>query len=218
MGISPALADQAPPSSLVAAAEAWTPRDGSRIEFDVFRQGNRFGRHSLQFKMQADGRLNVSTEVELAVKFGFVTVYRYTLKSEEIWEDGNLISLIGTTSKNGEEFEVAAQTDGDVMIVDGTGFRGEVPVPIIPSSHWNRLQVYRDQMLSTESGEILDIDVETLGRDRVFVDGQPVEATHYRLNSKLSVDLWYDDQSRWVKLAFNARGQEIEYVLSAGYD
>ncbi len=168
--------------------------------------------------MQADGRLNVSTEVELAVKFGFVTVYRYTLKSEEIWEDGNLISLIGTTSKNGEEFEVAAQTDGDVMIVDGTGFRGEVPVPIIPSSHWNRLQVYRDQMLSTESGEILDIDVETLGRDRVFVDGQPVEATHYRLNSKLSVDLWYDDQSRWVKLAFNARGQEIEYVLSAGYD
>ena len=87
----------------------------------------------------------------------------------------------------------------------------------IPSSHWNRLQVYQEQMLSTETGEVLDIEVETIGEDIVMVGDEAVNATHYRLQSDLTVDLWYDDQSRWVKLAFEVRGQDIEYVLNALY-
>jgi hypothetical protein len=35
--------------------------------------------------------------------------------------------------------------------------------------------------------------------------------------SDIDVDGWYDDQGRWVKLAFEARGQQIEYVLSEMY-
>jgi hypothetical protein len=73
-------------------------------------------------------------------------------------------------------------------------------------------------MLSTESGELLDIDVERLGRDILTIGGEAVETTRYRLKSQLDVDLWYDDQSRWVKLVFNARGQEIEYVLTNPYN
>jgi hypothetical protein len=56
-----------------------------------------------------------------------------------------------------------------------------------------------------------------IGDDRVEVGDQTVDATHYRLKSDLTVDLWYDNQSRWVKLAFDVRGQRIEYVLNALY-
>ena len=79
------------------------------------------------------------------------------------------------------------------------------------------MQVYQEQMLSTETGEVLDIEVEGLGDDQVKVGDQMIDATHYRLKSDLTVELWYDDQSRWVKLAFEVRGQEIEYVLNALY-
>ena len=79
------------------------------------------------------------------------------------------------------------------------------------------MQVYQDQMLSTETGEVLDIDVEMLGEETVAVNGQDIPATHYRIKSDLTVDLWYDNQSRWVKLAFEVRGQEIEYVLNDLY-
>ncbi|MEM9180281.1 MAG: DUF6134 family protein [Pseudomonadota bacterium] len=37
------------------------------------------------------------------------------------------------------------------------------------------------------------------------------------MKSDLTVDLWYDAQSRWVKLAFQVRGQDIEYVLNELY-
>ncbi|MEL7393942.1 MAG: DUF6134 family protein, partial [Pseudomonadota bacterium] len=111
----------------------------------------------------------------------------------------------------------SAETDGDELQVESTKFDGVLPLTIIPSSHWNRLQVYQDRMLSTETGEVLDIEVETIGEDIVEVDGEALETTHYRLKSDLTVDLWYDDQSRWVKLAFEVRGQEIEYVLNALY-
>ena len=51
----------------------------------------------------------------------------------------------------------------------------------------------------------------------VQINGKPVEATHYRLVSDLTVDLWYDDQNRWVQLSFEARGQKIDYRLSRLY-
>ena len=47
--------------------------------------------------------------------------------------------------------------------------------------------------------------------------GEEIEATHYRLKSDITVDLWYDDQGRWVKLGFEARGQQIDYVLKDLY-
>ncbi len=217
MNVAGSAADQAQfvSSSVV---EAWSPKDGTRIDFEVLRQGDPFGRHSLQFERGDNGRLSVSTDVELSVKFGFVTVYKYTLRSEEVWQDNALVSVTGITNKNGDRFTMQARKDGNAMLVEGTGFSGSVPVPVIPSSHWNRLQVYRDQMLSTESGELLDIDVERLGRDTIIVAGEALETTHYRLKSDLNVDLWYDDQSRWVKLLFNARGQQIEYVLTSLYE
>ena len=77
--------------------------------------------------------------------------------------------------------------------------------------------MYGDQMLSTETGEVLDINVEQLGREIVVVGGAALEATRYRLSSELAVDLWYDDQSRWVKMLFEARGQSIEYILNELY-
>ena len=212
-----AAADQATSLSS-SAVKAWMPSDGSRIDFRVLRQGSPFGRHSLKFNRADDGQLIVSTDVELFVKFGFVTVYKYTLESEEVWQDGALVSLRGLTNKNGDRLSVRARRAGEALIVDGTGYSGTVSIPVIPSSHWNRLQVYSDQMLSTESGELLDIDVERLGRDILTIGGEAVETTRYRLKSQLDVDLWYDDQSRWVKLVFNARGQEIEYVLTNPYN
>ena len=56
-----------------------------------------------------------------------------------------------------------------------------------------------------------------IGRETVSVGGEDVEATHYRLVSDLTVDLWYDNESRWVKLGFEARGQQIDYILNKLY-
>ena len=195
----------------------WVATDGAVIDFQVLRQGKPFGRHKLTFDRSSDGQLTVTSDVDLDVKVGPISFYKYRLDSTEVWRDGTLIALDGRANNDGRKGRVTARADGELIEVEGTKFDGEVPATIIPSSHWNILQVYGERMLSTETGEIIDIDVENLGRSVVNVGDTSLEATHYRLKSDITVDLWYDDQSRWVKLAFNARGQSIEYVLDSLY-
>lgn len=201
----------------VSQPAPWIATDGAVIDFTVLRKGKRFGRHVLTFERQDTGLLRVTSDVDLQVKFGPITAFKYRLDSVEEWTDGQLIALTGQSNNDGRKGAVTATVRGDVLVVDGTKFSGALPLATIPSSHWNRLQVYQTQMLSTETGEVLDIEVERIGADRVKVGDQQVEATHYRLKSDLTVDLWYDQQSRWVKLAFEVRGQAIEYVLNALY-
>lgn len=195
----------------------WVASDGAVIDFTVLRKGKPFGRHLLTFRRDEAGELTVTTDVDLQVKFGPITAFRYRLDSVEQWSDGQLIGLNGTSNSDGRKARVSASAENGKLLVDSTKFDGVLPLTTIPSSHWNRSQVYQDQMLSTETGEVLDIDVETLGEDTVWVAGEAVQATHYRLKSDLTVDLWYDSQSRWVKLAFEVRGQDIEYVLNQLY-
>ncbi len=191
--------------------------DGAVIDFTVLRKGKPFGEHKLTFDRESDGDFTVTTDVDLDVKIGPFSAFKYRLDSVEQWADGKLVGLNGKTNNDGKKAKVSAQATGDELIVSSTEFNGAVPTSIIPSSHWNILQVYQDRMISTESGELLDIEVDNLGSDTVKVGGEAIEATHYRLKSDITVDLWYDDQSRWVKLSFETRGQTIEYVLNALY-
>lgn len=201
----------------VSLPTPWVATDGAVIDFTVLRKGKPFGSHVLTFDRDADGSLQVTTDVDLQVKFGPITAFKYRLDSVEEWVDGQLVALNGKSNNDGRKGEVSAELRDDSLVVDSTKFDGALPLTTIPSSHWNRLQVYQSQMLSTETGEVLDIDVEVIGDDTVKVGEAAVEATHYRLKSDLTVDLWYDNQSRWVKLAFDVRGQRIEYVLNALY-
>ena len=203
-------ADDVVPVSLPTPFSAY---DGAVIDFQVLRKGKPFGRHVLTFNELDDGRLQVTTDVDLDVKFGPITAFKYRLDATEIWDNGRLVGLNGKSNNDGRRGKVSARANGDQLIVDSTKFDGALPASIIPSSHWNILQITGDRMLSTETGEVLDIDVERIGEDTVLVNGTEVPATHYRLKSDLTVDLWYDDQNRWVKLIFEARGQEIQYVL-----
>ena len=204
-------------AELTSMPAPWVASDGAVIDFTVLRKGKPFGTHVLSFDRDANGQLTVTTDVDLQVKIGPITAFRYRLDSVEEWIDGKLVSLNGKSNSDGRKGAVNAKANGNDLVVESTKFDGALPLTTIPSSHWNRLQVYQDQMLSTETGEILDIDVENLGQDVVTVDGQNIETTHYRLVSDLTVDLWYDNQSRWVKLAFEVRGQDIEYVLNELY-
>lgn len=218
LGAFIAFAAQADETAELASIPApWVATDGAVIDFTVLRKGKPFGTHKLSFDRDEGGQLTVTTDVDLQVKFGPITAFRYRLDSVENWIDGKLVGLNGKSNNDGRKGEVSAETVDDQLLVDSTEFDGTLPLTTIPSSHWNRMQVYQDQMLSTETGEVLDIEVENLGEDLVTVDGQDVETTHYRLKSDLTVDLWYDTQSRWVKLAFEVRGQDIEYVLKNLY-
>ncbi|MEM5517566.1 DUF6134 family protein [Henriciella sp. AS95] len=218
----PALADDAAPSSMSApvaasAPSVWQPEDGDRIRFSVLRKGKDFGTHTVDFDVTDDGSFTATTNVELRAGLGPITMFKYELTSSETWKDGQLVAVRGQTNDDGDKESVSAELKNGQLSVSGTAYEGPAPAGIVASSHWNIHEAYSSALLSTENGEILDTDVTRIGTDVLTIDGQSVEATHYRLVSDLTVDLWYDEQNRWVKLGFKARGQQIDYVLEELY-
>lgn len=218
----PAIADtdkgQTSPTVSQDAPEPWQPEDGDVILFNVFRQGDKeFGTHRVSFEVESDGNFTATSDVDLKAGFGPITVFRYSLNATESWEDGQLVELQGSTNDDGDKKSVNASFQNGQLQVDGSGYTGEAPAGIIPSSHWNMLQAFSTKILSTESGEILETDVSKIGEETLQINGRSIPSVHYRLKSDLTVDLWYDDQGRWVQLSFEARGQQIDYRLAQLY-
>jgi hypothetical protein len=212
---TPADADTAPAPT--ASSPVWTPKDGDEIRFDVLRNGKPFGSHAVSFGIAADGTMTATTDVRLKASLGPITVFKYELDATETWKEGRLVGLTGVVDDSGKDGSVQALRDGETLQVEGTEYSGAVPLGILPSSHWNFAQTGATQLLSTEDGELIKVVVEDKGGDTVMVAGQPIDARHYLMDSDIDVDLWYDDQGRWVKLAFEARGQQIEYALTEVY-
>jgi len=195
----------------------WQPSEDTEIRYDIFRKGKPFGTHVSSFSVGTDGEFEVNHQIDLKAKIGPITVYKYSHTATEVWDDNRLISLRGETEKNGDEIQVTAAASGDALSVSGTNFDGDVDADIVPATHWNIRQMFEGGILSTEGGQILDVIVEDLGRETLSIAGQSVETTKFSLASDLTVFLWYDDQGRWVKCAFTARGQNIEYELQGLY-
>jgi hypothetical protein len=123
----------------------------------------------------------------------------------------------GTVNDDGKKGTVTATRKGNAMNISGTQYKGVAPAGIVPASHWNYAQTQTGKLLSTEDGEIINVKVISKGRESIKAGNKTIEANRYLMDSALDVDLWYDDDGRWVKLAFEARGQQIEYVLADLY-
>lgn len=199
------------------SAARWQPAPGDVIRFNVLRQGQAFGTHTVRFETAASGALVARTEVELRAGLGPITLYRYDLDATETWLNGELQSVSGQVNDDGNKRTVFAARSGGALSVKGSDFTGTAPAGVVPASHWNYAQTQVRKLLSTEDGEILDVTVDRVGRETIRAGGKTIEANRYRLDSAVDVDLWYDDAGRWVKLAFKARGQSIEYVLDSLY-
>jgi hypothetical protein len=213
---TPAMADNSPNLTLATPTPtpAWSPKDGDEIRFQVLREGKPFGTHTVSFDIAPDGTLKATTDVRLKVGVGPITLFRYALDATETWKDGQLVALKGAVDDNGDDGSVSAMRVGNALDVTGTEYTGRAPVGILPSSHWNVAQTQASQLLSSEDGELIEVNVVDKGPDRVKVGDTSVEANRYLMDSEIDVNLWYDAQGRWVKLAFEARGQLIEYVLT----
>ncbi|MED5550434.1 MAG: DUF6134 family protein [Pseudomonadota bacterium] len=181
-----------------ASVSAEPPAD---IVFDVLRNGQDFGRHEVRFDAGQDGALLVDIDIELRAGLGPITVFRYEHSSEEVWRDGQLVSLEAETLKDGDRVAVDVER-GDTGLID-----------LMPSSHWLGYDPAERRILNTETGEPMPVEIEDLGVETIETASGMIEARHIRMTGTLTVDLWYDAQGRWVGCAFEARGQSIRYVL-----
>ncbi len=142
-----------------------------------------------------------------------IPVYRFRYSSEERWLNGELQNVIASTTEKGKTSTVSMQRLGDSMVLQNAN--GEVVREQVEfsSNHWNPGVLSADRLFNTLTAKANVINVEQVGTETLNIADQPIQANHFRYSGELRVDVWYDAQNRWVKLAFaGSDGSEIEYI------
>jgi hypothetical protein len=188
-----------------AAAES---RD---LLFDVLRDGTPIGTHSVRTRT-AGPRTEVEIEIDLAVRLGFLTVYRYQHRARESWENGRLAALDARTDDNGARTRVSARATDDGLAIEGPAGAYVAPADTTPTSYWRRDDVRRTRLVDTQTGRLVEVRTRPAGSRETRIDGGRGRVDLYRLEGDLDAEVGYADDGSWTALAFETRGSRIAYV------
>ena len=175
-------------------------------EFLIKREGKVIGHHKVDVATDETGA-TVTTEIRMKVKFGPIPLYKYRHDSTERWENGALVSVEAETNDNGDRHWMTARRTEEDLMIEGSAFEGPAPAGAAPSSYWNKSILDANALISTQSGEIIDVTVKEIG-DSPTPQDRPAE--HYQINGTVALNLWYDG-ARWIGAHFVIDGEELTY-------
>lgn len=185
---------------------------GEDVVFDVYRNDNRIGSHTVSFAGK-DDHLVVTANLRLRVNVLFFTAYRLDYWAHEEWRDGRLLALKAETNDNGKQRRVEARNTDAGFLIESAGRVTELDSWIFPTNHWNRAQVQTDRILNSITGRPADVVVHDRGLESVATAHGDIQARRFEYTGDLrDTHVWYDRRGRWVKMSFKAKdGSWIEY-------
>jgi Family of unknown function (DUF6134) len=185
---------------------------GSAIDFDVLRNGDKVGTHQVRFEENGD-MVTAVTDFRLRIDFLFITVYRYSYRSEDRWQAGVLAQLKAEVNDDGTKFSVEAVRDGARMNIRSTDGSYAVDAPLIPTNHWNPAVLRQTRVLNTLTGRVNHVSIDPRAREAVATERGAVAATRYAYTGDLETEVWYDDAGRWVRMRFKGKdGSLLDYI------
>jgi len=187
--------------------------------FTVLLDGKPIGHHHVDLTGNA-AEIEYRSETRLNVKVLFLTVFRYLHVDREIWRDDCLTRIESTTDDDGEaQFVRGARRNEGFALATQRGDRELAAPCVMTFAYWNPRVLSATRLMNAQTGEYQPVRIDTLGRDRVQVRGQQVDAEHFAIvGDKLNIELWYAVRSagvgEWLALATTTeRGGRLEYRL-----
>jgi len=183
-----------------------------RLEFRVMRSGEAIGSHRLTFEGPAE-TTEVRVEVEIAVRFGPIVLFRYRHHARERWQGDSLAGFDSETDDDGARLRVTATRTAAGFEVEGSTIgRYLAPSEALAATHWNK-RMLRGPMINTQDGRLLRPVIACEGETPVpRSDHLRLEAQHYALSGDADLDLWYDQAAEWAGLQFKAKdGSAVTY-------
>lgn len=183
--------------------------------FEVFLNDKPIGHHHFALK-PADNGYTLQTEAEFEVNVLFFTAYRYEHENVEQWQNGCLQSIDAKTNDNGEALKVKGVQENNgfsLARADGSETLGAGCVRTF--AYWDLAALKDERLLNSQTGEYQQVELRSLGPDRIEINGQTVDATRYALTGRdLSLQLWYGPDGDWLKLSSTVEnGRELRYEL-----
>lgn len=196
------------------AAQAAENADAPVYDFAILMNGSEVGRHTISFERRGE-ELHARIAIDIEVSFGPITFYRYSHRNHEVWKDGKLVRLETQTDDDGTEYRVVAKAGPDGLEVEGAESTFTAPAGILPTSYWQPATPEKTQLLDTQRGRLIDVETSRLGAEDISLPGGALEASHYKMDGDLKLQIWYGAKGELLKIAFEARGRDIAYAVNA---
>jgi len=185
----------------VAASPDSVPPSGS-LSFGIWRAGARIGAHSFAFR-QAGDNLIVEQHVDLAIRVGFVTLYRLSGKRLEVWRDGRLVQYDSETDDDGTRHYVRATLTEHGLTVQGDFGSRHLPADAVPFGLWNRAALQGVPIFNDETGTPMKLTVTA---------NEGEMESRYRLTGDVSYVLRYTNAMLHGVKIVARDGSTVEYV------
>jgi hypothetical protein len=177
------------PAAQSAPARSW--------EFRVFLDNRPVGEHRFTVTDTESGEL-LQSRAQFDVRILGFNIYRYRHQATERWEANCLRKLQSETLTNGKRQDVNTAFERCVMSF----------------AYWNPQILRARELINSQTGTPVAIDVRSLGTEQIVVKGSPQKAARYHLaGPDIAIDLWYVN-SQWVALESAVDGgRRLRYEL-----
>ncbi|MEP7061022.1 MAG: DUF6134 family protein [Betaproteobacteria bacterium] len=195
-----------PALALAGTHEVW--------RFRVLLDGRAIGSHVYTVDAN-DGRRDVHSTARFDVKFLSFDAYTYVHDAHEQWKGGCLTAIDSRTDDDGTHLAVhGVQSAGlfDVVTPDGNA---SLAGCVMSFAYWDPAILRAAKLLNAQTGEYVEVGVESLGEDSIQVRGHAISARRYVLRAPAyRIDLWYSADGDWVQLeSVTTGGRTLRYLI-----
>ena len=189
-------------SLLLERAERYAPI----VNYDVYRNDKPVGQYRINFEPSPE-RLKVEVEMQIETKIFGLFNYDYHYRAREVWRNDQLESLAVTMVTNGDEEQIQAKRQGDLLeVIDQKGRERMLPAGLLTTHHWFDTILTQSKVLNTLNGKTSEIAVKSESEQIWMIDGLQVPVTGFRLGGDLDNTLsWYDEAGIWRGMTFKAK-------------
>ena len=196
----------------------------TKIEMDVFRNGEKIGFSNYFFKHK-NNEMEVKNNTEFEVKLLGVNLLSIKSNSVEKYKNNKLVSFNSNTIQNNKKKYVILKVneDNNKFIINGSSFKGKTKNNKVIGNWWNTNILSATSQISPLSGSIKEQTVKLIKKEIVIINDRSYDAIKFKLKSKnqdlpedkkLDFDIWLDPKGGIIiKISYERMGK-WEYILN----
>ena len=195
------------------SVQAFPIPENKKATYDIWRKNKVIGIYEILFFEKGD-ILNIETNIDIEVKILFITVYKFSHQSKEIWKAGKFIKIEGYSDFEDErEYFIKGEVKDGFLFASGMDGELKLDKNLIPSNYWNNDVMYQNEIFDTQKGIVRKLNVKEIGVEKITINNTEIDCTKFILNATKhpkdkkifpEYTLWYSKNKELMKFKFRS--------------
>ena len=195
------------------SVQSFTIPENKKATYDIIRKNKVIGTYEILFSKN-DDILNVETNIDIKVKVFFVTAYKFSHQSKEIWKDGSFIKIDGHSDFEDErEYFIKGEVKDGFLFASGMDGELKLDKNLIPSNYWNQDVMFQDKIFDTQKGIVRQLNVKEIDAETITINNIKIDCTKFVLNASRhpkdkkpfpEYTIWYSKNKELMKFKFRS--------------